>query len=436
MKKIKILIVSIVVLILLIGIIWYALKNGEQNGSRNSENNVEVVNEKPEDTRGEITTTSYYKLQGCISQYYDYVNKNNAAYYRVDENGKNVKSVDDEYITGRIYNLLSENYINKNKITKNNVYTYVDNISENVIFNILDVKVIKNEKSYQYIVHGYIQTLQNEFLKENFLIINLDETNNIFSVEPLLKKYNNFDEILVEDVAIEKNEDNKIPNVKINSESQCKNYFTNFKRIMLSKPELAYNYLDKEYREKRFGDVEVFKKYVNDNKKELTGITVEEYLANVYEEYNEFVCKDKYGRIYVFDVKDPLNYSVKLDTNTILTDKFKTTYDSGETKEKVLLNINKWIQMLNNRDYSSAYKVLDETFRNNNFGNEDKFEEYMREKYPLHYSITFNEYNEENDVSIVAITLKDITNKDTTTKDLKIIMKLNENYDFVMSFEI
>ena len=253
---------------------------------------------------------------------------------------------------------------------------------------------------------------------------------------PLLNKYNSFDEILVEDVAIEKNEDNKILNVKINSESQCKNYFTNFKRIMLSKPELAYNYLDKEYREKRFGDVGVFKKYVNDNKNELTGITVEDYLANVYEEYNEFVCKDKYGRTYVFDVKDPLNYSVKLDTNTILTDKFKTTYDSGETKEKVLLNINKWIQMLNNRDYSSAYKVLDETFRNNNFGNEDKFEEYMREKYPLHYSITFNEYNEENDVSIVAITLKDITNKDTTTKDLKIIMKLNENYDFVMSFEI
>ena len=206
MKKIKILIVSIVVLILLIGIILFALKNGEQNGSRNSENNVEVVNEKPEDTRGEITTTSYYKLQGCISQYYDYVNKNNAAYYRVDENGKNVKSVDEEYITERIYNLLSENYINKNKITKNNVYTYVDNISENVIFNILDVKVIKNEKSYQYIVHGYIQTLQNEFLKENFLIINLDETNNIFSVEPLLNKYNSFDEILVEDVAIEKNE--------------------------------------------------------------------------------------------------------------------------------------------------------------------------------------------------------------------------------------
>ena len=84
------------------------------------------------------------------------------------------------------------------------------------------------------------------------MIINLDETNNIFSVEPLLNKYNSFDEILVEDVAIEKNEDNKILNVKINSESQCKNYFTNFKRIMLSKPELAYNYLDKEYREKRF----------------------------------------------------------------------------------------------------------------------------------------------------------------------------------------
>ena len=437
MKKIKILIISIVILILLIIIILFSLNNriNNENNQNVSVNNVNVIEEKSEDERGELTTISYYKLQMCISQYYDFINKNNSAYYRVDENGKNVKSVDDEYINGRIYDILSEKYINKNKITKNNVYTYVDDIEENVIFNMLDVKVIKNEQSSQYIVHGYIQTLQNKFLEEKFLIVNLDENNNVFSVEPLLRKYNNFDEISVEDVAIEKNENNKITSVKINSETQAKNYLTLFKRIMLSKPEVAYNYLDTEYREKRFGNVDEFKKYVNNNEKELTGITVSEYLVNVYDDYSEFVCKDKYGRTYIFDVKTPLEYTVKLDTNTILTDKFKTAYDSGDTKEKVLLNINNWIQMLNNRDYSSAYKVLDETYRNNNFGNEDKFEEYMRENYPLHYSITYNEYNEENDVSIVSLTLKDITNKESTTKDLKIIMKLNDNYDFVMSFE-
>ena len=36
----------------------------------------------------------------------------------------------------------------------------------------------------------------------------------------------------------------------------------------------------------------------------------------------------------------------------------------------------------------------------------------------------------------VFITLKDILGKNETTKDLKIIMQLNNDYDFVMSFEI
>lgn len=437
MKKIRILIVSIAVLIIIICVLLLVFnKNNSSNDNELYDNNNEVVSEKSEDNRSDITTTNYYTIQKCISQYLGVINKNNPAYYRIDENGNNVKYVEDDYIKERIYDLLSQNYINKNNITKNNIYSFVDDISETVNFSMLDAKVVKNNKSNQYIVYGFIQNSDNKFIKNKYYIINVDEINNVFSVEPISEEYNSMDEISVEDVEVEKNENNKIQTLKINSETQCKNYLTEFKRIMLSNPKIAYEYLDKEYRNNRFGSLAAFRKYLENNKDELKSISVSEYLVNVYDNYTEFVCKDKYGRIYTFEAETPLKYTVKLDTYTNISDNFKDSYDKGDTKEKVLLNINKWIQMLNNRDYSSAYKVLDETFRNNNFGNEDKFEEYMREKYPLHYSITFNEYNEENDVSIVAITLKDITNKDSTTKDLKIIMKLNENYDFVMSFEI
>jgi len=410
--------------------------NKNNNINENFANNVEVVSEKSEDNRSDITTTNYYIIQKCISQYLGIINKNNPAYYRVNDNGENVKFVNEDYIKGRIYDLLSENYINKNNITKNNVYSYVENITENVNFCMLDAKVIKNDNINQYIIYGFIESAENEFITNKYYIINLDENNNIFSVEPISKKYDNLNDISVDNVKIEKNENNKIPTVKINSETQCKNYLTEFKRMMLSNQEVAYEYLDKDYREKRFGNLNQFKNYINKNKDELKSLSVSEYLVNVYDDYTEFVCKDKSGIIYIFDAETPLKYTVKLDTYTIISDKYKSEYDSAETQKKVQMNIDKWVQMLNNRDYSSAYNLLDETFRNNTFGSQEKFEKYMNENYSLQYSITYNEYKEENDISIMSITLKDILGKNETTKDLKIIMQLNNNYDFVMSFEI
>lgn len=436
MKKIKILIISIIILILIIGVILMIFKNKNNNINENFANNVEVVSEKSEDNRSDITTTNYYIIQKCISQYLGIINKNNPAYYRVNDNGENVKFVNEDYIKGRIYDLLSENYINKNNITKNNVYSYVENITENVNFCMLDAKVIKNDNINQYIIYGFIESAENEFITNKYYIINLDENNNIFSVEPISKKYDNLNDISVDNVKIEKNENNKIPTVKINSETQCKNYLTEFKRMMLSNQEVAYEYLDKDYREKRFGNLNQFKNYINKNKDELKSLSVSEYLVNVYDDYTEFVCKDKSGIIYIFDAETPLKYTVKLDTYTIISDKYKSEYDSAEIQKKVQMNIDKWVQMLNNRDYSSAYNLLDETFRNNTFGSQEKFEKYMNENYSLQYSITYNEYKEENDISIMGITLKDILGKNETTKDLKIIMQLNNNYDFVMSFEI
>ena len=39
-------------------------------------------------------------------------------------------------------------------------------------------------------------------------------------------------------------------------------YLEHFKRILLAKPELAYEYLDEEYKNERFGSYEYFNNYV------------------------------------------------------------------------------------------------------------------------------------------------------------------------------
>ena len=205
--------------------------------------------------------------------------------------------------------------------------------------------------------------------------------------------------------------------------------------MLLSNPEEAYKILDTDYKEKRFVDLENFKKFIENNKDEITKLSFSQFSVNIYDDYQEYICKDQYNNIYNFIVTSPTKYTVKLDTYTILTDKFKENYDNSKTQEKVMLNVNKWILMLNNRDYTAAYDVLDQTFRNNEFGSEENFEKYMRQKYPLHYTVSYGEYKEENGIQIQSIQLKDITNENKDVLDMKIIMKLNDEYNFVMSFE-
>ena len=144
---------------------------------------------------------------------------------------------------------------------------------------------------------------------------------------------------------------------------------------------------------------------------------------------------DKYENMYIFRVTGPTNYTVTLDTYTILSDNFKNSYDKASPQGKVMLNADKWVQMLNNRDYTSAYKVLDETFRNNNFGTVDNFENYMRQNYGEHYKVTFGDFSNEGDTYIQPLTLTPISGSNQT-KEITIIMRLSDNYGYAMSFVI
>ena len=106
-----------------------------------------------------------------------------------------------------------------------------------------------------------------------------------------------------------------------------------------------------------------------------------------------------------------------------------------------MLNVDKWMQMLNNRDYEAAFNVLDETFRNNNFnGDVNKFEAFMREKYPGHYDVSYINYSEQaGGICTQGLALNEIgtsNNNNTISKEqmLTIIIKLKDDMNFTMSF--
>ena len=300
------------------------------------------------------------------------------------------------------------------------------------LFVPLQMRVMEHDRVDQYIVYGITEK------EELYFLVSLDELNGTFSVKSIKNRYNDIFDISYpeEENSIEPNDNNQYTEVKIDSEFLCTQYFNLYKNVALIKPEIAYQFLEKEYREKRFGDLENYVKFLNTNREEIQNLELKQYLVDVKEEYKEYVCKDQYGNLYIFDETELMEFNLKLDTYTIPTENFTKTYQTTNENQNVQMNVDKWVQMLNNRDYTSAYNVLNETFRNNNFDSEERFESYMRSNYPSHYEIEFIKISKQGNTYIQTIKLKDINSESNQENEIDIIMKLEEGINFVMSFNI
>lgn len=439
---ISISIVGIIIICLIIAIFIIKRDNENRNVYKAEGEGITVNNEIQEVT----SQTMFYTVQNAIQKYlsYTHLNINEEVESETNQNQTLAEiygiSTEEEKKQA-IIDLLDIDFIEKNNINLNNINKFID-ISTNKIekCSIKKLYTLENIEIQPYVANVEIQ-LEDEngeiIIKESKYIITLDTYNSIFMVEPINEEIN-IEEVKLnrERESIETNSRNSYIYVRLNEGEISEKYFSEFKEIILNNQEEAYKLLNKEYRDIRFKDLEDFKNYVEKNKEEISENNISKYLVNKYDEYTEYVCMDKYQNIYVFTVKAVKNYDVKLDTYTIQTENFVTEYNNSDDQNKIMLNIDKWIQMLNNRDYKAAYEVLDETFRNNNFASEEKFEQYMREKFPLHYKLEFGEYSNESDIGMQKIILTDITEEDKNEIQNTIIMQLKDNYEFVMSFEI
>ena len=238
---------------------------------------------------------------------------------------------------------------------------------------------------------------------------------------------------------IKKNEYNRTTNVSITEENITKDYINIYKRLALARPDMAYEKMDKEYREKRFGTLDEFKKYVNDNQKDIIQINMTKYLGQEKGEYVQYVGKDKYNNFYIFNENALLDYTIELDDYTLdyKNKDFLKAYKGSDAQYKMAYNIEKWIKMINNRDYKSAYAVLDDGFKEQNFKTEEDFIKHMKEFYPLRYKVEYGETSEEGKgIYKQIIYLSDITGENKDKINEQIIMKLEGNTNFKMSFKI
>lgn len=415
-----IIIVSILILVIFLG------KNNEEDS--NTEETVQKVEYINNNIESISNNKKLFAVKNCIQDFIKQINVNNVVYYTGGER------IEQSIISKWTYSLLSTEYINNNNITEDNVYNYVNNIEEKLTFIPLKINVLECKSTTRYAIYGFTCTQTNEYKEDVYFILNVDNNNNTYSIEPILNA-KSIDEIKLnsEDLVIQPNRYNTYEEKDITDEDICQLYLSNYKTMMLSNSELAYNYLDNEYKDKKFGELKNYENYIMENKNKISQSELENYKING----SEYICVDQWENYYVFNINEILNYNVILDTYTVDLPEFTEKYNQGNDQQKVVLNINKIFTAIDAKDYKYVYSKLAESFKNNYFNNESDLQKYLNDNLFEKNNVSYEEYAREGELYTYKVYITDNNNtEDSKQVKMNIVMQLKEGTDFVMSFSI
>lgn len=424
MKRIKllILIISFIIIILISCII--IVNKGKQDNiiSKDQKDNENYITVPPGKST-EVGYQEFYTVSSCVGKYIDSINKNNNIYY-----SNNEMVFNNEMFKERIKALLSEKF-NGNISIKDEKYNFT---AINVI------KSFSNKNVDTYVVHGFISNVNMESFEDLYCVVNLDTKNYTFSIEPLNSRYNTIEEIEPEKIDnISKNEYNMFSYEPLSDEKKCTLYFNYIRRLMLVNPELAYTYIDEEYKSIRFKNYDNFVKYIQNNRNIILESVVKNYKING--EGTEIYILDQYSNIFKFNIEGIMKFKVQLDDYIVMLDEEIEKYNALSVQQKIVNCINRWIKMINSKDYEFAYNYLDKTFSENNFKGVENFEKYVKQKWPEFIDIKCSDYKEVNDVGTMKVKISARGTSNTENNKViekTFIVKLLDDNNFVMSFNV
>lgn len=434
LKKIIVLLIAIIIILVLILIINIVIKKNSNklpDLSADDYNVTEVLSgKKPERL---YSDTIFLSVDACVNKIISYAENDNAE---------------------AVYNILNAQYIQNNDINETNVLekTRLKNFS-----------TYRIEEIYELVGIEYFSYYVKADLNENKEYFNVNWDTQTKSYDLLLINEEEFNEdinaitgTIAEENKIERNEYNSIPYKYLSTDQDVmEQYFLDYIKLSIENPIKAYELLDTDYKNKKFGDINNFQQYIQNNTslKEIYNAKVrnmedfdnyQEYMAsrkNVgikkynkedLDNYTQYIIIDTYGNYYIFRVTAPMQYTVILDTYTIDLPEFIEKYNSGGEQQKVALNIDKFIQAINNKDYKYAYNCLADSYKNNYFRTQEEFENYAKQNFYNSSDIEYKEFETKGDVYTYSVIL---TNKETDEQTNKtFIMQLGEGTEFVMSF--
>ena len=351
-------------------------------------------------------------------------------------------SMTDEERATRIYNELSIEYIEDNNITTQNIREYIHSSGDYLTFYPIEMKVYNkpNTRIENYIAYGRIRnSATGDFIGETYIVVTIDQRNMTFAIKPLI----NEEITSIEDIeldteieSIEENENNVFTYYRVNEAALINKYLNTFVMYALNKPDIAYEYLDEEYREKRFKSLENFNGYVIDNKEKIQSIKLDKYQKTKKDGYTQYVCIDTEGNYYIIKETATMQFGLILDTYTLDLPEFTEKYENADDTTKVGMNIEKVKEALNSGDYEYVYNKFTDGFKNNYFKTVEDFKNYVQQNWYKTIKITYNSISTEGKAHVFEVYLSDETgeNSNVITKNFNI--QLQEGTDFIFSFNV
>lgn len=442
MDKIKkiVIILTLLMLIIISIIIFLLIKN--------KDNVQEIINSEEGDIGEQIQYNTsqievvkdkekFFTVENCVITYLDILNINNSSYYTTDENGNEIKIIEDEEINQNIIDILSKKYVNENNITTKNINQKIEIFKENLLFTPIEMKMIAEEKIENYLVHGILANIDNKYIKDMYIIVNLNKENRVFSITPINEKYENIEEIKFEynDEIITQNNNNSYITKALTYEETAKKYFQICKNLLITKPKVIYDKLEKEYKEAKFKTYEEFEEYLDERQNEIKTNRLTQYNIDDKSNIKTITLRDQYENMYIISEEYIMKFDLRLDNYTILEGSILDKFNKGSEQTKVGVNIERILEAINHKDYQFVYSKLNETFKNNNFSDINKFKQYIQTKFYDNSDIEYIKYSTEGNTHIFNINIKDTKNI-SNINNLNIIMQLKEGMDFEMSFGI
>lgn len=435
--RIKLIIVAIIVALIILMSIIIQIRSGISSENKTTEQNVVSTETEPSTL---YTDTSIKKVetmslllatQDAINKYYEYLSSNN-------------------YVA--LMGILDNEFITNNNITTNNVLGSLKNSNSKLSFFCIDEysKEISFDHEYRFWIYG--KSYSNDFseIAENQFIVNLDMYNLTFKITPMgqttKQSYDSYiDSLIHTDNGKKTTIDDTVTSITVNNYNKfeiyegnqgIKNIIENYAKyyyfLEMTDSSSAYNLLNTEYKNKKYGNYSEYQK----SKLLWKNIDIQYVKQTVEKDKTLYIGIDKSGTYYIFLEKSPMEYEIMLDSYTIPLTETVDKYTSSGSVEKVCMCLENIKEMLNLRDYKTLYEYMNTTFKQNNYSTIDSFQRYVDSKYYSNNNFEYESYNVSGDSYIVKVKVSNASDTNSYF-EINYVVKLNTNLnDFEYSFEI
>jgi len=253
---------------------------------------------------------NYYLVKTCLTKFYTYYSfmyDDVDNYKLIDEEIKQSIEMQKNEGIEAVYSMLDNYYKNEKGITKENILSFLKQVNSSKI-NILDMYVYQNDdRMYMYFIYGNLMDKKTLEISNFNIMMKVDTVNKTFSVfldDYMNEKYSDLnigDEINLDiNSVLEKNDYNFYDYNHISDDVYVSDIFDQYKENLIYNVELAYEYLDREYRKIKFGDITSFEEYVNNNISKFITMKNKAYQKTKTDKYTQYVCIDQNNNYYIF----------------------------------------------------------------------------------------------------------------------------------------